>query len=68
MEDWIGLLPRIYTAPVRLFAYRLPSDKLVEAAWIAQARKPEGGIDAFKYFCGVCHGMIRERNAYLARN
>ena len=31
MEDWLRLSPRTYTATVRLFALRLPPEKLVEA-------------------------------------
>jgi hypothetical protein len=39
----------------------LTPEEVLEAVWIAQAKLPQGGIDAFKYFCGVCHNMIREQ-------
>ena len=67
MEDWLRLSPRTYTATVRLFALRLPPEKLVEALWVAADRKKDGGRDAFKYFCGVCHTMLRAQRAELQR-
>jgi len=68
MDGWLDLPEREYRATVYLFAQRLPADEVLEAVEIAQAKLPQGGMDAFKYFCGVCHGKIRERKIQLAWN
>lgn len=68
MDDWLCLSPHTYTATVRLFALRLPPEKLVEALWISQDRKNDGGMDAFKYFCGVCNKMVRQQSEELKKN
>ena len=68
MQDWLHLSLRSYKGAVFLFALRLPPDKLIEALWVAEDRIPHGGLDGFKYFCGVCHRMIREIKGDLARN
>ena len=68
METWLQISPRIYTPNVHLFALRLPPEKLIEALWVAQTRIPEGDLGAFKYFCGVCHRMIREQSGQLSGN
>lgn len=68
MDPWLRLSPKTYTPSVMLFALQLPPDKLIEALWVAQSRKPEGGVAAFKYFCGVCHTMRRELSDTASRN
>jgi hypothetical protein len=65
---WSGLPPRNYTGSVKLFARRMPPDMLLEAACIAMSYKPEGGDIGFRYFCGICHNMIRDRQKWLDRN
>ncbi len=61
MADWLGLPESTYKAAVYLFAQKLPLEEVLQAVEIARAKIPEGGIGAFKYFCGVCHGKIREQ-------
>ena len=61
MGEWLGLPEDDYKPKVYLFAQRLRPEDVLEAVWIAQARLPSGGMPAFKYFCGVCHNMIREQ-------
>jgi hypothetical protein len=68
MQDWLGLSESTYKAAVMLFALRLPPEKLIEAFWLAQCRKPNGGLDGFKYFCGICHSMRRELGGINSRN
>lgn len=68
MQNWLRLSLETYRAAVFMFAIRLPPDKLIEALWIAQSRKPKGDFDSFRYFCGVCHSMLREMKGELARN
>lgn len=68
MKRWLRLSARTYTAQVQLFALKLPPGKLIEALWVAQAKKPAGGMPAWRYFCGVCHTMIRELKAEYLRN
>lgn len=68
MKHWLHLPPCSYTASVRLFALQMPPEKLIKALWIAQSRKPGGGLPAFKYFCGVCHSMLREQHEGYRRN
>ena len=68
MRTWLKLSPNTYTPSVMLFALRLPPEKLIEALWVSQSRKPKGGMAAFKYFCGVCHSMSREISGELSRN
>ena len=68
MDKWLRLSPKTYKPAVMLFALRLPPEKLIEALWVAQSRKPDGGLDAFKYFCGVCHSMRRELSDAACRN
>ena len=59
--EWLRLPEDHYKAQVYLFAQRLPPENVLEAVWIAQAKLPDGGASGFKYFCGVCHNMIREQ-------
>ena len=61
MEAWLGLPEFTYRATVYLFAEKLPPEEILNAVNIAQAKIPDGGMGAFKYFCGVCHGKIREQ-------
>lgn len=68
MKQWLRLSPKTYTASVRLFALKLPPERLIEAMWKAQAKKPRGNSNAFRYFCGICHSMIREQNGKYLRN
>ena len=68
MRTWLKLSPKTYKSTVMLFALRLPPEKLIEALWVSQSRKPNGGMAAFKYFCGVCHAMRRELSDNLSRN
>lgn len=68
MRTWLKLSPNTYNPAVMLFALRLPPEKLVEALWVSQSRMPDGGMAAFKYFCGVCHTMRRELSGDLSRN
>lgn len=68
MPPWLGISPNTYKASVMLFALRLPPEKLIEALWIAQARKPAGGMAGFKYFCGTAHGMYRELQRTRSRS
>ena len=53
MQDWLGLSESTYKPAVMLFALRLPPAKLIEAFWLAQCRKPYGGMGGFRYFCGI---------------
>ncbi len=66
MEGWLNLPEDDYNAAVSWFAKRMPPDELLEAVLIAQAKRPEGGRRAFKYFCGVCHRKIEERRIRLS--
>ena len=68
MRTWLKLSPNTYRPVVMLFALCLPPEKLIEALWVSQSRKPKGGMAAFKYFCGVCHSMRRELSGELSRN
>jgi len=34
---------------------------VLEAVEIAQAKLPDGGESALRYFCGVCNCMIQEQ-------
>ncbi len=68
MDAWLGLPEREYKATVHLFFYKLPPDEVLEAVEIAQAKIPLGGREAFKYFCGVCHGKIKEQRIRLSWN
>ena len=61
MFDWINLKPCIYEVTLFRFAKRLPPEEVLEAVRIAQRKVPEGGMDGFKYFCGVCHGKIEDQ-------
>lgn len=61
MEDWLGLPERQYKATVYLFSHKLPAEVVLEAVEIAQAKLPEGGERAFRYFCGVCCRRIEEQ-------
>lgn len=61
MDEWLKLPPQDYRRTVLSFTIKLPSDELLDAVLIARVKKPEGGRDGFKYFCGVCHNKIRER-------
>ena len=66
MENWFNLPERKYKATVYVFSKRLPPEEVLEAAEIARAKIPQGGTDAFKYFCGVCHGKLREQKERLS--
>ncbi len=68
MDAWLGLPERDYKATVYLFSYKLPPEEVLEAVVIAQDKKPDGGIQAFKYFCGVCHRKIEKRIIELSWN
>lgn len=68
MRTWLKLSVNPYKPTVMLCALRLPPEKLIEALWVSQSRKPKGGLAAFKYFCGVCHRMRRELACDLSRN
>ena len=68
MRNWLKLSPNTYKPAVMLFSLRLPPEKLIEALWVSQSRKPKGGMAAFKYFCGVCHSMRREVSGEFSRN
>lgn len=45
---------------IKTFLARMPVTKVIEAAEIANTRKFAGTNDNFRYFCGVCWGMIKE--------
>ncbi len=68
MEDWLGLPQSAYKVDVYWFATRLSPEEMLEAVEIARARLPDGGINGFKYFCGVCHRMIEKRKIRLSWN
>jgi hypothetical protein len=68
MDTWLGLPERDYKATVYWFAKRMPPEEVLEAVEIAQAKLPEGGRNAFKYFCGVCHRRIEEQRIRLSWN
>lgn len=68
MDDWLGLPERDYKATVYVFSSQLPPDEILEAVEIAKARLPDGGRDAFKYFCGVCWRKIKEQRIRLSWN
>jgi hypothetical protein len=57
MGLWLKLSQETYKPAVMLFSLRLSPEELLEAFWWARSRKPDGGQDAFLYFCGVCHKM-----------
>lgn len=61
MDAWLGLPPHTYKATVYRFANELPPEEVLEAVEIAQAKIPEGGAKAFKYFCGVCNRKMEEQ-------
>ncbi|MFO1487358.1 MAG: hypothetical protein U1F65_02665 [Verrucomicrobiota bacterium] len=68
MDDWLGLPEISYKADVYWFAQRLPPEAVLEAVQIAQAKIPDGGLDAFKYFCGICHRKIEKQKIRLSWN
>lgn len=68
MDAWLGLPQHTYKATFYRFANELPPDEVLEAVEIAQAKIPLGGREAFKYFCGVCHGKIKEQRIRLTWN
>ncbi len=68
MDDWLGLPERDYKATVYLFSKKLPPPEVLEAVEIAQAKLPEGGRKAFRYFCGVCCRKIEEQRIRLEWN
>ena len=68
LEEWLRLPPRQYAASVHLFARRLPREMLLDAVYLAMSRLPEGDQDSFRYFCGVCWSMIRERRLAVILN
>lgn len=68
MDAWLGLPERDYKPTVYWFAKRMPPEELLESVEIAQAKLPEGGRSAFKYFCGVCHRRIEEQRIRLEWN
>jgi hypothetical protein len=61
MDDWLGLPDTTYKATVYRFAYELTPEDVLEAVEIAQDKIPDGGMNGFKYFCGVCHGKLKEQ-------
>ena len=68
MQGWIGLAEGQYKATVCLFAQQLPAGEVLDAVQITMAKFPEGGRDALRYFCGVCHWKIRGRRLRLRWN
>lgn len=68
MAVWLGLSEDYYKADVYWFAQRLPPEEVLEAVEIARAKFPEGGLNAFKYFCGICHRKREKRNIRLSWN
>jgi hypothetical protein len=68
MDEWLDLPQSTYKPAVYRFALRLPPEELLDALEIAHAKIPQGGMGAFKYFCGVCHGKIYERKIRLSWN
>jgi hypothetical protein len=68
MDEWLNLPQDTYRPALYRFAQRLPPEEVLEAVEIAQAKIPEGSLDAFKYFCGVCHSKIQERRIRLSWN
>ena len=67
-DEWLGLPRYEYFGTVHLFSLRLPPEMLTKAAFIAMDKIPKGHVDGFKYFCGVCHQMIRDREEWLVSN
>ena len=61
MDEWLQLPEYTYVATVYRFGGKLPAMQVLEAVEIAQTKLPQGGIDAFEYFCGVCNCMIQEQ-------
>lgn len=61
MDDWLGLPRDTYAATAYRFAQKLSPEEVLEAAQIARTKIPQGGKDAFRYFCGVCHSMLQEQ-------
>jgi predicted PP-loop superfamily ATPase len=68
MRVWLDLPERSYKPAVYLFAQRLPAVEVLAAVEIARAKIPQGSVDGFKYFCGICHSKIRERKIQLSWN
>jgi predicted PP-loop superfamily ATPase len=68
MDAWLNLPQPTYKATVYRFAHKLPPTEVLEAVEIAQAKIPQGGMDGFKYFCGVCNCMIQEHRIRLSWN
>ena len=68
MGNWLNLPEDEYKAAVYRFAQMIPPEEVLAAAEIAQAKIPGGGIDAFRYFCGVCHSKNKERRIRLSWN
>ena len=72
MDAWLGLPQDTYKATVSRFGETLPPEQVLEAVKIAQAKLPEGGHSGFRYFCGVCNNMMKEKrirdtDSFLAR-
>jgi hypothetical protein len=61
MDTWLGLPEYAYKATVYRFSHKLPPEMVLDAVQIAQAKLPDGGESAFRYFCGVCNCMIQEQ-------
>lgn len=45
---------------IKMFVKRLPVQKVFDAVEITLAKMPYKSQSQFRYFCGVCWGMIRE--------
>jgi hypothetical protein len=64
----VKTVPKHYKATVYSFAQKLPPDEVLRALEIAVLKFPYGGIECFKYFCGVCHSKIRQQEIKLSWN
>ena len=66
MEEWLGLPEEAYKGTVYRFYHDLPPEDVLDAVQIARDKIPWGGRAGFLYFCGVCHGRIKEQRIPLS--
>lgn len=58
--DWLEDYPSRDFMSIKRFLEELPMQKILDAADITKAKGLRGSSRHFKYFCGVCWGMMRE--------
>lgn len=58
-SDGLAEYNRKRLASIKMFLEKLPSEHVMQAAEITAAKWNRINEGAFRYFCGVCWGMIR---------